>query len=104
MTNTNTTVVENELYNVLNTNINFNPSFVSKSVSDMTDEEMKACTTCFVMAVDELVGKFWNLVYNNEDCSIVVMAKEHMKVTFNLENYTYKVENSKDVIPGVDLN
>lgn len=93
MTNTNRTSVENELYNVINTNIEFNPSFISKPVSDMTDEEMKTCTTCFALVVDELIGKFWNLVDSNEDCSMVTLAKEHTRVTFNLENYTYTVKN-----------
>jgi hypothetical protein len=99
-----TTVLENELYNVLNTNIDFNPSFVLKPVNDMTDEEMKTCTTCFALAVDELVGKLWNLVDSNEDCSIVTLAKEHIRVTFNLENYTYTIEDSKAIVKGVDLN
>lgn len=104
MTNTNRTSVENELYNTINTNIEFNPSFVSKPISDMTDKEMKTCTTYFAMTVDELVGKFWNLVYSNDDCSIVILAKEHIRVTFNLENYTYMIENTEDVVSGVDLN
>lgn len=97
-----TTVLENELYNTLNTNIDFNPNFISKI--ELTQAEETGNALCFASAVSELAGEFWRTNKVDVEKREMTMVKEHMSVTFNFKNYTYRIENSKDVVKGVDLN
>lgn len=95
-------VLENELYNTLNTNIDFNPKF--KANIELTPVDKAVNAICFASAVSELAGEFWRTNKVDVEKREMTMVKEHMSVTFNFKNYTYRVENSKDVVKGVDLN
>ena len=97
-----TTAVKNELYNALNTNIDFNPQFKSKIELTKSDEEDNAM--CFALALTELVGEMWRTNKVDVEKGEMTMVKEDLSVTFNFKNYTYRIEDAKAVVKGVDLN
>ena len=97
-----TTALENELYNALNTNIDFNPLFKSKIELTKSDEADNAL--CFARAIIELAGKGWRTNNVDDDECEQTLAKEHLSVTFNFQNYTYRIGDAKAIVKGVDLN
>ena len=97
-----TTAVTNELYNALNANIDFNPNF--KSNVELTPEEEAVNAQCFALAITELAGEMWRTIKTDMDKREMTMVKEHLCVIFNFRNYTYRIEDSKAIVRGVDLN
>ena len=97
-----TTAVKNELYNALNANIDFNPKFISKI--ELTPAEEADNAMCFALAITELVGEMWRTIKADVDKREMTMVKENLSVTFNFRNYTYRIEDSKAIVKGVDLN
>lgn len=97
-----TTAVKNELYNALNTNIDFNPQFKSKIELTKSDEEDNA--VCFARAIIELAGKGWRTNKVDENEREQTLVKENLSVTFNFQTYAYRIDDAKAVVPGIDLN
>ena len=97
-----TTAVKNELYNALNANIDFNPKFISKI--ELTQAEEAGNAMCFALAITELAGEMWRTNKVDVDKREMTMVKEHLSVTFNFKNYTYRIEDAKEIVKGVDLN
>ena len=97
-----TTAVKNELYNALNANIDFNPKFISKI--ELTPAEEADNAMCFTLAITELAGKMWIINKSDVEKREMTMVKENLSVTFNFKNYTYRIEDSKAIVKGVDLN
>lgn len=97
-----TTAVENELYNALNANIDFNPEFISNR--ELTPAEEAGNAKCFAVAITELAGEMWRTIKADVEKREMTMVKENLSVTFNFKNYTYRIEDSKAIVKGVDLN
>ena len=97
-----TTALENELYNALNANIDFNPKFISKIYLTPAEEADNAM--CFAVAITELAGEMWRTIKADVEKREMTMVKENLSVTFNFKNYTYRIEDSKAIVNGVDLN